>query len=133
MRLDAGNGGYLGRLARAACPRAERPWLDALFAELATIEGAWPRRLWLLGAVQLVAARNVERLGAGLVRHLNLAIVAALAGATAAATFSRSGHEALGDDDVFIGLALVFAAAGVALLGLAGVRTGSGGPPSRRA
>jgi hypothetical protein len=45
----------LQRLTRGVCPAAERPWLDALFAEMEAIESGRARLLWLLGAAGLLA------------------------------------------------------------------------------
>jgi hypothetical protein len=52
----------LHRISRGACPAADRPWLDALFAELDAIEPGRARFVWLLGALGLVANRYLRRL-----------------------------------------------------------------------
>jgi hypothetical protein len=109
-------GGYVRRLALAACPRADRAWLAALLAELGAIEGFWPRLLWLGGAGQIVAAANLGRVVGLVDRHFYPTFIAAFAGAVSSAYLVRSGSEALGtDDDVFIGLAVVFGVAVAAL------------------
>jgi cytochrome bd-type quinol oxidase subunit 2 len=54
----------LHRISRTACPASDRPWLDALFAELDAVESARARLVWLLGAVGLVAGRRAQRLAA---------------------------------------------------------------------
>jgi len=52
----------LHRISRNACPAADRPWLDALFAEIDAIESGRARLLWLLGAFGLVTSRYVRRI-----------------------------------------------------------------------
>ncbi len=47
----------LHRISRSACPAADRPWVDALFAELETIDSGRARLLWLLGAAGLLFDR----------------------------------------------------------------------------
>jgi hypothetical protein len=54
---------HLRRAALAACPRADRPWLEALLGELAAIEGVGSRLLWLAGAGQLLLPANQGRVG----------------------------------------------------------------------
>ena len=63
----------LHRLSRRACPAVDRPWLDALFAELEAIETGRGRLLWLLGATHLVFDRYV----AALLSPVNLLLLAA--------------------------------------------------------
>ena len=54
----------LYRLSRGACPAADRPWLDALFAELGAIQSSRARCVWLLGATGLLLDRYTRLLTA---------------------------------------------------------------------
>ena len=54
----------LHRISRSACPPADRPWLDALFAEIDAVEPGGDRVVWLLGAFGLLAHRHLQRLAA---------------------------------------------------------------------
>jgi hypothetical protein len=65
----------LHRLSRSVCPAIDRPWVDALFAELEAIETGRGRVLWLLGATHLVFDRYV----AALLSPVNLLLLAAAA------------------------------------------------------
>jgi hypothetical protein len=65
----------LHRLSRYACPVADRPWLDALFAELETIDSGRARLLWLFGAAGLLCDRY-GRLLAAATTPLSLALLA---------------------------------------------------------
>jgi hypothetical protein len=102
----------LRRIALAASPPADRPWVEALFSELDVIEGAQPRLTWLVGAVQLVATRNAVRGARLLADRLHLAIAFAFCAAILSAVISRLGYESLGDDDFYLALASVFTLAG---------------------
>ena len=61
----------LSRITRAAFPRDDRRWADALLAELAAIETGRGRLLWLLGAPWLLLDRYALRL-AGLITPASL-------------------------------------------------------------
>ena len=52
----------LYRVSRTACPTSDRPWIDALFAELDAVEPARARLVWLLGALGFIAGRRSRRL-----------------------------------------------------------------------
>ncbi len=52
----------LYRISRTACPVADRPWLDALFAESVAVASGPARFVWLLGAWGLLFDRHVRRL-----------------------------------------------------------------------
>jgi hypothetical protein len=53
----------LHRISRSACPAADRPWLDALFAEIDAVDPGRARIFWLLGAFGLLAHRHLQGLG----------------------------------------------------------------------
>lgn len=106
--------GVLHRMARVACPRGERAWIDAMFAELDAVDA--PRRAaWMLGAVGVVAWGI--RLRAGSVpASVWWGIVIASHAVVAFAIGSQSDFEGLlMDDDVFLRFAWV---SGVLLVGL---------------
>ena len=66
----------LHRISRSACPAADRPWLDALFAEIDAVESGPDRLVWLLGAVGLLVNRHLRRV-AGMVTPVWFACLAA--------------------------------------------------------
>jgi hypothetical protein len=102
----------LYRISRGACPAADRPWLDALFAEIDAVESGRARFVWLLGAVGLLADRIVRRLDARLV----LAAAVCLGLSITSSVLWFLGFEALAlDDDLYMAGAAAFA---VALVGL---------------
>ena len=68
----------LYRLSRRACPPADRPWVDALFAELEAVEPGRDRLLWLLGAAGLLLDRYVRLLSFSLSRASLICLAAAL-------------------------------------------------------
>jgi amino acid transporter len=102
----------LYRISRNACPAADRPWLDALFAELEAVESTPARLLWLLGAVGLVASRHIGRLDARLVFASALCLAVSLL--SGAIWFSGSEVFAL-DDDLYMAAAAFFASGLVGL------------------
>jgi hypothetical protein len=106
--------GMLHRVARTACPVDQRPWIDAMFAELDEIDTA-SRRSWMLGALAIVG--SVVSMRAGLVPALVWwGIVASAHALVVLAIGSRSDFDRWGmDDDVFMRFAWV---AGVLLVGL---------------
>jgi hypothetical protein len=94
----------LHRLSRSACPAADRPWVDALFAELETIETGRGRLLWLLGATHLVFDRYV----AALLSPVNLLLLAA---AVLFAWMAVTEYEGLAAEDDWYGpIAAIFVA-----------------------
>lgn len=102
------------RIARLACPRGEREWVDAMFAELECVDetGKAP---WMMGA--LGVAGSAIWLRAGTVPTVIWWGMAILVAALALFSMgSRSEVEALlMDDDVFLRFAWV---TGVLLVGL---------------
>lgn len=107
----------LYRIARGACPRADRPWLDALIAELSAIETNRARVAWLLGASTFVIRRHAYRMGAG----LRIAAGASLVASGLFATLWLTGYEGvLPEDDWYPMLAALCAGAliGVSILNL---------------
>jgi hypothetical protein len=104
----------LHRLARAASPASEQPWIDAFFAELAEIEGMGPRVLWLLGAVQLIAAGGSQ----SFLRAASLIAIPLSLGATLifGALFAIEYEGARIEDDLFAVFAGLSAAAFAGLL-----------------
>ena len=107
----------LHRCLRAACPPRDRLWVDALFGELAYVEGAWSRLFWLLATLRFVAARNGGRVSALLTRRRQ-AVLAALCLAALSGSVHGAGYEGLGlDDDLFLVLALALGVLTALLLG----------------
>jgi hypothetical protein len=104
----------LHRLARAAAPVAERPWVDAFFAELAIIEGLGPRLIWLAGAFQLIASGS----GQSLRRGASLLAIPLTLGAAVVfgALFAIEYEGAHIEDDLFAVFAGLSAAAFAGLL-----------------
>jgi hypothetical protein len=75
------------------------------------------RALWLLGAVRLIAAANLERLAQALARPHPLFVIVTGAAAALAAALWHAGYEGLRlDDDVYMATAAVFAALTGALI-----------------
>lgn len=97
----------LHRLSRSACPPADRPWVDALFAELDTIESGRARLAWLLGATGLLADRYARRCFRLLTPANGLCFAATLVFGTMAVTE----YQGLApEDDWYAILAAIFAA-----------------------
>jgi hypothetical protein len=66
----------LYRISRLACPAADHPWLDALFAEAEAIDSGRGRLLWLAGAAGLLFDRQARVL-ATLLSPLSLLLLCA--------------------------------------------------------
>jgi hypothetical protein len=99
----------LYRISRGVCPSSDRPWLDALFAELESIETSRGRLLWLLGATHLVFDRYL----AALLRPINLLL---LTGATLFAGMAITEYEGLAVEDDWYGpIAMIFVAGWIAV------------------
>lgn len=98
--------GILHRTARTVCPRAERGWVDAMFAELDSVDSS-RRTGWTLGAfaialsgIRLRAATVPAVIWGGIVLMLGAVVLFAMG--------SHSEVEALlMDDDVFLRFAWV--------------------------
>lgn len=106
--------GMLHRAARFMCPRAERDWIDAMFAELEGIESS-NRSGWRLGAFSIVFS-GIRLRAATVPYYVWAGIVLASIAVVVFAIGSRSEVEALlMDDDVFLRFAWV---SGVLLVGL---------------
>ena len=104
------------RIAMAACPRRDRPWLEALFAEAAAIDSARARVAWLSGATRLVAHSSFHRAAVTGRTALGLALVLAVAALSVALAYLE--FEALhADDDVFVVSAALASVAFIALAG----------------
>lgn len=102
----------LYRISRAACPAADRPWLDALFAESDAVESGRTRLVWLFGAWGLLIDRQARRLDSRLL--IAAALCLALSLASGALWFT--GYEGLSlDDDFYMAGAAVFVSALVGL------------------
>jgi hypothetical protein len=104
----------LHRLSRSACPAGDRPWIDALFAELETIESGRARLLWLLGAGDLVLDRYIAAL-------LTPASLLLLAAAAVFGWMAVTEYEGLAPEDDWYGvIAAAFTASliGVSALNL---------------
>ncbi len=109
------NPALVHRAARAVCPAPERPWVDAMFAELDAVEGP-ARGAWALGALSIVWSVITLRAGALVPAPMWWGIVAALHAVVAFAIGSRTDIEALWvDDDVCLRLAWL---SGALLIGL---------------
>ena len=99
----------LHRLSRSACPAADRAWVDALFAELESVETGRARLLWLLGATHLVFDRYL----AALLSPVNLLLLAA---AVLFSWMAISEYEGLAAEDDWYGpIAAIFVAALIAV------------------
>jgi hypothetical protein len=119
------------RVALAACPPRDRPWVEAMFAEISAVEGRGSRLAWVMGAIQFVASRNLGRGATFLSRRLNLAIAFALCASIVSAALFRLEFEGYGvDDNLFLLLAAGFAAICLGFLGIALI--GSVRPPPFR-
>lgn len=102
----------LYRISRSACPAADRPWLDALFAESDAVDSGRARFVWLLGAWGMLIDRQVRRLDPRLV----LAAVFCLALSLISGALWQAGYEGLSiDDDFYMAGVAVFVSA---LIGL---------------
>ena len=99
----------LRRLALRACPRRERPWLAALFAETSAIESPGSRLAWHLGAIGLLVRANARQSFTELALHSLLAMLTALVGSLLLASPSLLGFEVLNlEDDWFLVAATLF-------------------------
>lgn len=102
------------RVARLACPRGEREWVDAMFAELESVEEAGRGR-WMMGALG-VASSAVWLRAATVPAAIWSGMAVLLVAVVLFAMGSRSDVEALlMDDDVFLRFAW---ATGALLVGL---------------
>jgi hypothetical protein len=102
----------LYRISRSACPAADRPWLDALYAESDAVESGRARLVWLLGAWGMLMDRQARRLDPRLV----LAAVLCLALSLVSAALWFTGYEGLSlDDDLYMAGSAIFIAALVGL------------------
>jgi hypothetical protein len=102
----------LYRISRSACPAADRPWLDALFAESDAVESGRARLVWLLGAWGMLMDRQAQRLDLRLI----IGTAACLALSLVSGAFWFTGYEGLAlDDDLYMAGSGIFIAA---LLGL---------------
>jgi hypothetical protein len=102
----------LYRISRSACPAADRPWLDALFAELDAVDSTAGRLAWLLGAVGFVANRHLGRLDGKLV----LVAAFCFVGSLLLGVIWLTGNEIFAlDDDLYMAGAAIFASGLVAL------------------
>ena len=105
----------LHRISRSACPAADRPWIDALFAELETIESGRARLLWLLGAADLILDRYMRQLAA----LVTPAAMLCLMGAAVFLTLALTQYEGLApEDDWYFILAAIFT---TSLIGVSGL------------
>jgi hypothetical protein len=107
----------LHRISRSACPAADRPWLDALFAEIDAVEPGRARLVWLLGTFGLLAHRRLQRLATAISPVTLFCLLAAIVFAVMGVTE----YEGLAvEDDWYPGVSALFAAAlvGVILLNL---------------
>jgi hypothetical protein len=106
--------GMLHRAARIMCPRAEREWIDAMFAELDDMESS-RRSAWTLGAFGIVLS-GIRLRAATVPLYIWAGIVLASIAVVLFAMGSRTEVEALlMDDDVFLRFAWI---SGVLLVGL---------------
>jgi hypothetical protein len=110
--------GFLARrfygLVSRLCPPGDRRWVDAVFAELSSIDGHRTRAIWLLGLSSIVFFALRART-AGLSIQLRLSFLLALVAWVIFGAMALSGSEGLGlDDDLYIGSAMAAAAALVA-------------------
>jgi hypothetical protein len=102
----------LYRISRSACPAADRPWLDALFAELDAVDSASARLVWVLGAVGFVAHHHLGRLDGRLILAAVLCFVVSLL----SGVIWFTGREILAlDDDLYMAGTAIFASGLVAL------------------
>ena len=97
---------FLHQAARIACPRAERTWVDAMFAELDAVDPT-RRADWSMGAFAIVLS-GIRLRCASVPIWIWLAIVLAFSAAVLFVIGSRSEVEALTmDDDVFLRFAWI--------------------------
>jgi hypothetical protein len=97
------------RIAIAACPARDRPWVEALFAELDAVDGSWNRLAWIMGAARLVASSGEQRLKSAMKGRTRLPLLFALLAAILSAFMARIDSEALRiDDDWFIVSTVLF-------------------------
>ena len=102
----------LYRISRTACPASDRPWLDALFAEIDAVETGWARFVWLAGALGLLANRHAQRLAA-MISPAWLACFVAMIAFAALAFVEYEGFAI--EDDWYPALVALFAAMLIAL------------------
>lgn len=109
----------LHNVARALCPKLDRPWLDALLAESSAIHSQWARWWWLTGAVQLLLSCMKWRLFAATRGAWGILLAVSLASFVVCVIVAWFGVEINAmDDDVFLALSgLLF----LFLLGGAGI------------
>jgi hypothetical protein len=82
--------------------------MNALLSELAVIDGAWPRLVWLVGALRLVASLNWDRILFFLASPFAVGgCIMAFGAAAAVALFLSGGEGVLAEDDAFLFLALL--------------------------
>jgi hypothetical protein len=105
----------LHRISRGLCAPPDRPWLDALFAELETIETGRGRLLWLLGAAHLVFDRYL----AALLSPSNLFLLAA---AVLFAWLAITEYEGLAVEDDWYGPIAVSFVAGLIAVSVVNLR-----------
>ena len=111
------------RGAAAICPSGQRRWVDAMFAELASIDGPGRRMSWMLGATAIVLAAIEARALIMLSLRMRVAIVVALGAALVTGILSHADHQAaLLDDDLLAALCGVAAAVLVGLAAIAARR-----------
>lgn len=116
-------GSLLYRAARALCPRGDRVWIDALFAELPRIHGRRARASWMLGALPVVASTSMAAAAISVPGKLRWALLACFAVLLLSGGNAYYGYELAGiDDDAFLATALAAAAASIALTALSARR-----------
>lgn len=102
------------------CSPAEKPWIEAMFAEISVIEGTTPRLIWTLGFASLIAVSIKKRGAIMLANRLNLATVVAFLSMLLTGGVSQVGYEGTETlDDVFLALAFVFGAIFATLVAVA--------------
>ena len=113
----------LHRIARAFCPPSERPWVDAMLAELGAIEEPGQRRRWMIGVASVVAASIQTNRAAVLSPPKRWALLLALCAAALSGGSALVGYEGLGiDDDGYLVLAVFSSVAFIGLGALAILR-----------
>ncbi len=105
------------RVAAAICPAPQRHWIQAMFAELAAIEGPGHRMSWMLGSAKIVSAAIEARARALLSLRMRIALVVALSVALACGILSYMDVQAILLDDEL--LAVLCVASVVTLFALA--------------
>jgi hypothetical protein len=96
------------RVIRIICPRAERGWLDAMFAELPSIDDGGARVSWTAGAAGTLAAVVRMRAVNVVPPSLWVAIALSLTGVVLFALGSQFEVEGAGmDDDAYLPFAWV--------------------------